>query len=100
MSRRAVGIEIHYNNYVDPGGPGVIILAYGSEVRGFDPGRGRWIFSERKNPEFDFLRNRSKAVGPVLYIYGTQKNLKPKLEPLSKICLTFYALMADATLMT
>ena len=29
---------------VDPGGPVVIILASGSEVRGFDPGRGRWIF--------------------------------------------------------
>ena len=29
---------------VDPGGPVVIILTSGSEVRGFDPGRGRWIF--------------------------------------------------------
>ena len=34
---------------VDPGGPVVIILATRSEVRGFDPGRDRWIFSERKN---------------------------------------------------
>ena len=50
---------------VDPGVLGVIILASGSEVRGFDPSRGRWIFSERKNPEYDFLRNGSKAVGPV-----------------------------------
>ena len=56
---------------VDPGGPVVIILDCGSEVRGFDPGRGRWIFSERKNPEYDFLRKGSKAVGPVSYIYGT-----------------------------
>ena len=48
-----------------PGGPVVIILASGSEVPGFDPGRGRWIFSERKNPEYDFLRKGSKAVGPV-----------------------------------
>ena len=48
-----------------PGGPAVIILASGSEVRGFDPGRGRWNFSERKNPECDFLRMGSKAVGPV-----------------------------------
>ena len=37
----------------------------GSEVRGFDPSRGRWIFSVRKNPEYDFLRKGSKAVGPV-----------------------------------
>ena len=44
---------------------GNIILATGSEVRGFKPGRGRWIFSERKNPEYDFLRKGSKTVGPV-----------------------------------
>ena len=48
---------------VDHGGPVVIILP--SEVRVFDAGRGRWIFSERKNPEYDFLRKGSKAVGPV-----------------------------------
>ena len=43
----------------------VIILASGSEVCGFDPVRGQWIFSERKNPEYEFLRKESKAVGPV-----------------------------------
>ena len=41
---------------VDPGGSVVIILFSGSEVRGFDPGRGRWFFLERKNPEYDFFR--------------------------------------------
>ena len=50
---------------VDPGGLVVIILATRSEVRRYKPGRGRWIFSERKNPEYDFLRKGSKAVGPV-----------------------------------
>ena len=45
--------------------PVVIILASGSEVRRFKPGRGRWIFSERKNHEYDFLRKGSKAVSPV-----------------------------------
>ena len=50
---------------IDPGGPVVIILASGSEARGFDPGRGRWIFPEHNNPEYDFLRKGSKAVGPV-----------------------------------
>ena len=49
---------------VDPGGSVVIILASGSEVREFDPGQGRWIFSERKNPEYDFLRKGINAVGP------------------------------------
>ena len=39
---------------VDPGGSVVITLATGSEVHGFKPGWGRWIFSERKNPECDF----------------------------------------------
>ena len=48
----------------------VIILFSGSEVHGFDPGRGRWIFSERKNPEYDFLRKGSKAVGSMSWIYG------------------------------
>ena len=50
---------------VDPGGPVVITLAVGSEVRGFKPGWGRWIFSECKNPEYDFLWKGSKAVDPV-----------------------------------
>ena len=51
---------------VDPGGPVVIIRASGSKVRGLDPGQGSMDFSERKNPEYDFLRKGSKAVGPVL----------------------------------
>ena len=29
------------------------------------------FFSERKNPEYDFLQKESKAVGPMSYIYGT-----------------------------
>ena len=48
------------NILVDPGGPAVNILASGSEVRGFDPGRGRWIFSERKNSEYDFFGREVK----------------------------------------
>ena len=52
-----------------PGGPMVIVLASGSEVREFKPGRGRGIFSERKNPEYEFLRKGSNAMGPVSQIY-------------------------------
>ena len=49
-----------------PGDLGVIILVSGSEVREFNPCRGRWIFfSERKNPEYDFLRKGNTAMGPV-----------------------------------
>ena len=40
----------------------VIILATGSEARGFKPCRARWIFSERIIPEYDFLRKGSKAI--------------------------------------
>ena len=36
-----------------------------ANFRGFDPGRDRWIFSERKTSEYDFLRKGIKAVGPV-----------------------------------
>ena len=50
---------------VDPGGAVVLIFASGAKVRGFNLGRGRWIFSAFKNPEYDFLRMGSKAVGPV-----------------------------------
>ena len=62
-SRR--GQKLIYILIVDPGGPVVVILATGSEVRGFKHGRGRWCFSESKNPEYDFLRKGSKAVGLV-----------------------------------
>ena len=48
-----------------PGGPVVIILTTGSKVRGFKPSQGRWMFSEHKNPEYDFLWKGSKAMGPV-----------------------------------
>ena len=50
---------------VDPVGSVVIILTTGCEVRRFKPGRGRRIFSEHKNPEYDFLRKGTKAVGHV-----------------------------------
>ena len=49
----------------DPGGPVVVILITVPEVRGFKPGQGRWIFSERKNPEYAFHGKGSKTVGPV-----------------------------------
>ena len=55
-----VSLHLHHRHFtyvawraayamVHPGGL-VIILATGSEVRVFNPGRGGWIFSERKNP--------------------------------------------------
>ena len=55
---------MHSIGHIYPGGLVVIILATESEVHGLKPGRGRWIFLERKNPEYDFLGKGSKAVGP------------------------------------
>ena len=43
----------------------IITLTTGSEVWGFKPIWGRWIFSEHTNAEYDFLQKRSKAVDPV-----------------------------------
>ena len=38
-----------------------IIVSSGSEVCRFNPSRGRCISSERKNPEYDFLRKGSRG---------------------------------------
>jgi hypothetical protein len=40
----------------------VIVFAIGPKIR-----RGQWIFTGDKNPYHDFLRRRSKAVGPMSY---------------------------------
>jgi hypothetical protein len=50
------------------------MLASGTRVRGFKPGRSRRIFFGCKNPQHALLRKGSKAVGPVLQIRGTLKN--------------------------
>ena len=44
--RSSCFVEYHHvkDFATNSGGLGVIILASGSEVRGFKPGRGRWIF--------------------------------------------------------
>jgi hypothetical protein len=41
----------------------VSVLAIGPTVRGFKPGRERWIFKGNKSPQHDFLCRGSKAVG-------------------------------------
>ena len=41
------------------------VLALGTQVRGFEPGRNRRIFKGEKNPQHAFLRRGSKAVGPM-----------------------------------
>jgi hypothetical protein len=39
------------------------VLAFGTQVRGFKPGRSRRIFQGEKNHQQAFLRKGSKAVG-------------------------------------
>ena len=41
------------------------VLAFGTQVRGFKPGRSRRIFRGEKNPQHAFLRRGSKAVSPM-----------------------------------
>jgi hypothetical protein len=50
-------------------GLGVSALAFGTQVRGFKPGRSRRIFQGEKIPQGAFLRKGSKTVGPVSLIY-------------------------------
>ena len=54
-----------YESLVDPSDSVVITLTTASEVRGFKSGQSRLIFSEHKNPEYDFLCKGNKAVDPV-----------------------------------
>jgi hypothetical protein len=47
------------------GGIIINVFVIGPKVRGFNPGRERWIFKGDKNPQHAFLRRGSKAVGPM-----------------------------------
>ena len=44
-------------------GFGGLEVAFGTQVRGFKPGRSRPIFQSENNPQHAFLRRGSKAVG-------------------------------------
>jgi hypothetical protein len=52
---------LKYNKYL---GEAASVVASGTQVRGFKPGRSRRIFG-RKNPQHVFLRRGSKAVCPM-----------------------------------
>ena len=52
------------------GGLVVSILATGTRVRGFKPGRSRWIFREAENPQYAFLRRGSKRICPMSQLCG------------------------------
>ena len=46
------------------------LTIFGTQVRGFKPGRSRQIFKGEKNPQHVFLRRGSKAVCPMSQICG------------------------------
>jgi hypothetical protein len=52
------------------GGLVVRMLASGSRVRGFKPGRSRRIFSVYKNPQRAFLRRESQIICPMSQLCG------------------------------
>ena len=57
------------------GGLVVSMLASGTQVCGFKPGRSRWIFSDVKNPQHAFLRKGSKRICTMFQPCGMSKNL-------------------------
>jgi hypothetical protein len=63
----------HTSAYVGLGDVLVIVIAIGPKVRGFNPGRGRWIFKGDNNPQHTFLRREVKQSSPCK-IYGMLKN--------------------------
>ena len=65
-----------FNFHVDGfGGLVVSMLASGTQVCGFKPGRSRWIFYGRKNPQHAFLRRGSKRICPMSQLCGMLRNL-------------------------
>jgi hypothetical protein len=50
------------------------MLASGTQDCGFAPGRSRWDFFRRKNPQHAFLQKGSKAICPMSQICGMSKN--------------------------
>jgi hypothetical protein len=56
------------------GGEMASALASVLEVRGLNPGRGRWNFKGDTNPQRVFLCMGSKAVGPMPYDLTASSN--------------------------
>ena len=56
------------------GGLVVSMLASGTQVFGFKPGRSRWIFRTYKSSA-SFLRRGSKRICPISQLCGMSKNL-------------------------
>ena len=69
------------------------VLAFGTQVRGLEPGRNRPIFQGEKNPQHAFLRKVSKAVCPMSHLRHVKepesvcvgsRNFRSKLPAISR----------------
>ena len=84
---------------VDPSGLGVIILASGSEVCGFHPSRGRWIFQNVKILSMTSFRREVKpgvCVIDLRHVKEPQAEIRASEQNLS----AFSRSMSKVTLMT
>ena len=84
--------------WVDPGGPVVIILSSGCEVRGFDLGRDRWIFQSVKiltMTSFGREISRGSHVVDLRHVKAPQAEIRASDPNLSD----FSHSMLEATLM-
>ena len=78
----------------------VIILASGPEVRGLVPTGVDGFFQSVKILTITSFGREVKPWVPCRAFTARKKNLKPKLEPLSKNLSDFSRTMSEATLMT
>ena len=78
----------------------VIILTSGSKVCRFDLGQGQWIFSECKNPEYDFLWKGSKAMGVRVVDLWHVKEPQAEIRAPEQNLLDFSRSMSEVMLMT
>ena len=69
--------ELTFEYYVGPSDAAVIILAIGSEVRGFKPDRGRWIFQSVKILN---MTSFGREVKPLVTYRRFTERKKPQTE--------------------
>ena len=74
----------------------VIILASGSEVRGFDPGRGHGFFQSLKILSMTSFGREVSRVVDLRYVKEPQADIRTSEQNLSN----FSRSMSEATLMT
>ena len=67
---QGTGVMGGKDHATEPSGLVVSMLASGTRVRGFKPGRSRWIFRASENPPHAFLRRGSERICPMSQLCG------------------------------